>query len=201
MPTRLLALLLSLLLVAASCGGDEDDDAGTDAGTSESTDAPADDGEDGAADDGAADDGEATDDEAADDGAAADDALVAPEAGSIVIDAVSFTNNTVTITNVGSEAIDFAGWSTCNRPAYAAVSVPAIEPGATVDLDVVDLNLSPDGGEFGLYRSNNFGSSADIVAYVQWGKADNGRAAVAADAGLIAEGDFVDNGGDDFTVS
>lgn len=200
MPTRLLALLLSLLLVAASCGGDEDDDAGTDAGTSESTDAPADAEADAEGDD-AADDGEATDDGAADDGAAADDALVAPEAGSIVIDAVSFTNNTVTITNVGSEAIDFAGWSTCNRPAYAAVSVPAIEPGATVDLDVVDLNLSPEDGEFGLYRSNNFGSSADIVAYVQWGKADNGRAAVAADAGLIAEGDFVDNGGEDFTVS
>jgi hypothetical protein len=39
-----------------------------------------------------------------------------------------------------------------------------------------------------------------MVAYVQWGKPDNGRAGTAVEAGLIAEGEFVDNGGADIVL-
>ena len=61
--------------------------------------------------------------------------------------------------------------------------------------------LTDSSGEFGLYSSASFGSADAIVAYVQWGSADNGRSSVAVEAGLIAEGDFVDNGGEDFSVA
>ncbi len=171
------------------------DDGAADDGAVATTAPPADDAD---GDDEMADD-EMADDEMAEEGG--DHGGAAAEAGSIVINDVSFSSNTVTVTNVGSEPIDTADWFTCNRPQYDSVLVGVIEPGATVEIDVTALDIRPSGGEFGLYRSRSFDSAADLVAYVQWGGPGNGRASVAVEAGLIAEGEFVDNGEADFSVS
>ena len=142
---------------------------------------------------------EGDDDDAETGAGAGDDAAVAENAG-ITILGVSFESGTVTIRNDGDEAVDFTGYHTCNRPAYAEMPPETLEPGATLDIDVTELDVRASAGEFGLYSSSSFGSAADMVAYVQWGKPDNGRAATAAEAGLIAEGEFVDNAGADLVL-
>jgi len=203
-----------------------DDGAGDDGA---SDDGAADDGaaDDGAADDGAADD---SDDSTSDDGAvsadddadmtddgsadndsdtgsddgetgagAGDDAAVDPNAGITVL-GVSFSSGTVTLRNDSDATVDFAGFYLCNRPQYAEMPPETLEPGATLDLDVTDLDIRASAGEFGLFRSQSFDNAADMVAYVQWGRPDNGRSATAVEAGLIAEGEFVDNGGNDIVL-
>lgn len=121
-------------------------------------------------------------------------------AGTLAVTAVSFTNSTVTIRNDGAEAIDLTGYAICNRPNYGSAPDATVEPGATVEIDASSLDIRASGGEFGLYRSNSFDSADEIVAYVQWGGPGNGRSSVAVEAGLIAEGDFVDNAGEDIDI-
>jgi hypothetical protein len=145
-------------------------------------------------------DGSAADDEGGEPGAGdGDDAAVAPDAG-ITILGVSFASGTVTIRNDSAAAVDFTGYFTCNRPQYAEMPAETLQPGATLDLDVTDLDVRASAGEFALYSSRSFDDPADMVAYVQWGKPDNGRSATAVEAGLIDDGEFIDNGGDDLVL-
>ncbi len=178
---RLLALLAAFALVMAACSSDGDETTTAD-------------------DDAAAtsDDDTTTEESDADDGAE-DDAMEDAKADISVV-SVSFATNTVTVRNDGDAEVSLAGYSLCNRPSYVDAPDVSIAPGTTVDIDVSGLGLSADNGEFGLYSSTDFGSADAIVAYVQWGTADNGRASVAVEAGLIGEGEFVDNGGEDFSV-
>ena len=119
----------------------------------------------------------------------------------MAVTAVSFTDGTVTIRNDGAEAIDLTGYAICNRPNYGSPpEVTVAEPGATLEIDVSDLDIRASGGEFGLFRSTSFDSADEIVAYLQWGGPGNGRASVAVEAGLIVEGDFVANDGADIDL-
>lgn len=181
---RVLAVLLALVLATSACSGDDDDtatDTSEEAAEGSSTTA-------------------ATAEEPGEDDATEEPEEAMAEVGPVTITAVSFEDSTVTIRNDGTEAIDFAGWRICNRPSYAAMPEETLEPGATLDVDASAVDIRASGGEFGLYTSSSFDNPDDMVAYVQWGGPDNGRASVAVAAGLIAEGDFVDNGGEDFTT-
>lgn len=194
------------------------EDSGSDDGAADDTDSGSDDG---AADDADSGDGAAEDDDAMDDDADSDDGTDASEddasdaaseddgsadegavgtPGAIVVTAVSFTDSTVTVRNDGADPVDFTGHFTCNRPAYGDMPGVILEPGATLDIDVSSLDIRASGGEFGLYSARSFDSPDAMLAYVQWGGPGNGRASVAVEAGLIAEGEFVDNGGEDITI-
>ncbi len=173
---RIILLIAALAVIGAACSSDDSADE-VDAGPTETAPAETD---------------EATTD---DDGGEA-----AAPAADLSVTAVSFSTNTVTVRNDGDSEVNLDGWFLCNRPTYIGAPSETIAPGATLDIDVSDLGLGTDFGEFGLYTSSDFGSADAIAAYVQWGQGENGRASVAVEAGLIAEGEFVDNGGEDFTV-
>lgn len=178
-----------------------EDESTTTAGADESA-------EDESTEDEEMEDTDSTEDESADDGSeddgsedeGTDEPAEVAAKPAIVVTAVSFTDSTVTIRNDGDEAVDFTDWFTCNRPQYDSVLSGPLDPGASVDLDVTALDIRASGGEFGLYTSRAFDSADALVAYVQWGGPGNGRASVAVEAGLIAEGDFIDNGGEDITI-
>ena len=53
-------------------------------------------------------------------------------------------------------------------------------------------SLSASGGEIGLYRDSNFGSTSSIVSYVEGGSSGHARSGVAVGAGIWGDGDFVD---------
>lgn len=183
---RILALLAALALLAGACSSDDDDgdtaatdaDSDTAAETTEETTTTA---------------APATSDTGGDDGAPV-------EKPSLSVTAVSFSTNTVTVRNDGDSDVSLAGYFLCNRPTYIGAPETTIAPGTTADIDVTELDIRPTGGEFGLYLSADFGSPEAIVSYVQWGQGENGRASVAVEAGLIDEGEFVDNAEGDFTV-
>ncbi|MEL7155305.1 MAG: hypothetical protein AAFN30_01755 [Actinomycetota bacterium] len=179
----LVAVLAALALLAAACSSNDGDDAATETAddTTTTTAAPVADDEDAPADD-------------------EPEAAAPVEKPSLSVTAVSFSTNTVTISNNGDSDVSLAGYFLCNRPTYIGAPETTIAPGTTADIDVTDLDLRASGGEFGLYLSADFGSADAIVAYVQWGQGENGRASVAVEAGLIGEGEFVDNGEGDFTV-
>jgi len=63
-------------------------------------------------------------------------------------------------------------------------------PGDITAID--DFNtIAANDGEMGLYTTNNFGSSAAIIDYVEWGSTGHGRSSVAVAAGIWTTGDFV----------
>lgn len=181
MRSRLLAALVCLILVAAACSDDDTPEA------------------DGTPTTGA-DTATAEPDDTADDGSEEDASAAATAPIELSITAVSFANGTVTVQNDGPEPVDMGNLFMCNRPNYSAIGAGVVEPGATIDVDASIVDLSADGGEVAIYTSQNFDSAGAILAYVQWGSADGGRSSVAVAAGLIADGEFVDNGGADFTV-
>ncbi|MEM8923899.1 MAG: hypothetical protein AAGD35_10390 [Actinomycetota bacterium] len=182
---RPLALLASILLLAAACSSSDDGDTATDAGGDASTTS-------------AAPAGSSTSAPAA---AEEEEAMVEAEPRPVLaITAVSFTDGTVTVRNDDSAEVSLDGWFWCNRPTYTGVPSMTIAPGESAVIEVPDLDIRATGGEVGLYRSADFGSADAIVAYVQWGQGENGRASVAVEAGLIAEGEFIDNGGEDIAI-
>ena len=181
MTTRLrtLCLLLVAALALAACSGDDDTDTGsTEAGDGATTTVDAD----------------------ADADADADESAEPVAKPAVSITAVSFEAGTVTIRNDGDTDLSLDGMFMCNRPSYAGLPAETVAPGATYDVDVSAIEVGSSFGEFALYTSNDFGSAEAIVAYVQWGSAEQGRSSVAVEAGLISEGEFVDNGEADFTL-
>lgn len=164
---KLFALLVVLALVAAGCGGDDDDADGAAAPEP----AAADDA-DGPAPEPAAGDDAATEGDEGDSDAAATE---------IVVTEVNFETGVAIIRNDGSAAVDLAGHWLCNRPTYVELSAGALAPGDTREVSLGGFDA--DGGELGVYSSDNFGSADAMVAYVHWGSG-GGRAGVAGDAGL-----------------
>ena len=174
---RLLVLLATVTLLLAACGNDDDA-------------AP---GGGGSTDDVATDDGGATDDVATD-GAAVG-------ARSVVISAVSFGDaGVITLENIGDTDIDLTGHWLCNRPIYVEVPGGVLAPGESIEIPSSDLSLDPASGEVGLYSSNQFGSATAIIAYVEYGSPGRGREPTAVAGGVWTEGEFVDNGGEGFSL-
>lgn len=169
---RFLAVLFVLLVFAAGCG----DDGG------------------GETDPSSDDDVDATGATAA--SAASSTTAAIPEGGEAItglsLTRVAFGDGAaVTLTNDSEAEITVDGLWLCNRPSYIELS-GAIPAGGTLDVDGADLGgLNIEGGEAALYSSNDFGSSDDILDYVQWGTG-GGRESVAVGAGLWPEGGSVE---------
>ena len=105
-------------------------------------------------------------------------------------------NGTVELKNIGDESLDISAYWLCNFPSYAQISdlnficgSANIGAGEIVAIEGFD-NLGNDEGELGLYVSNNFGSSTDIIDYVEWGFSGHQRASVAIMAGIWTTDDF-----------
>ncbi len=110
-------------------------------------------------------------------------------AGGLIIESVDFDTGVMTLLNTGDSGYDTTGHWICNRPRYADVESVSVAPGAMFEVDVSGIGVRAGDGEIGLYASNDFGNPDDIVAYVQWGSSDHGRASVAVSAGIWTEGD------------
>ena len=122
------------------------------------------------------------------------DACAAP-AADVRITAVDPITGDITLTNIGDADQDISAWEVCNFPAYASATglgAPSILiAGASTTFTwapVADAD-----GELGLYTTGvNFGSSANIVDYLEWASTGHTRSSVAVTAGVWNTGDFVD---------
>lgn len=110
-------------------------------------------------------------------------------AGGLIIESVDFDAGVMKLLNTGDSAYDTNGHWICSRPSYIDVESVSVAPGATFEVDVSGIGVRAGDGEIGLYASNDFGNPDDIVAYVQWGSAEHGRASVAVTAGVWTEGE------------
>ena len=103
--------------------------------------------------------------------------------------------NSVTLKNFGSSNAPISGYWFCVRPAYAQLSnmttVTSLDPGEELNI-ASSINFPVASGEFALYNSSSFGSSAAIIDFLQWGTgAANSRESVAVAAGLWVADTFI----------
>lgn len=137
---------------------------------------------------------------------------VAASAGSLALTRIVFEPAAYAlITNVGGSDAELGGLWLCRRPSYEELPAMTLAPGdtllvglgdtpppelaglaGTVDLGPVLGPITGADGELGLYTGPTFGDPNAIVDYVQWGTAGHGRESVAVDAGIWAEGTFVE---------
>lgn len=117
----------------------------------------------------------------------------------------------VVITNVGGSAGSIGGYALCQRPSY--LNLPDVELlpfesvwvaagdgsllTATPAKEVIPANgalgsFDRADGEVALYSTPDFASADAIRSYVEWGSSGHGRSSVAVEAGLWAEGAFVE---------
>ncbi len=188
---RKLALLSLLALVIAACGGESGDSTTT---LPEATSTTIDDTTDSTA-------GATTTQPSEDTTTTA--ALTGSDGAQFVVSNVTFgASPMVVITNVGSDTGSLAGHFLCQRPSYAGLPDVEVPAGGTIAFSLGGDNFAPPadaiaaeeqldlgglsngGGEIGLYTSSNFGSSDDIISYVEWGSGDHGRSATAIAAGI-----------------
>ncbi len=101
----------------------------------------------------------------------------------------------IELRNLGNATVDVSSYWLCDFPAYTQLNDTDItvvsgnlnlEPNATVAISGFDFIDSAD-GELGLYATGNFGSTAAIRDYIQWGSANHQRAGVAASAGVWSD--------------
>jgi len=124
---------------------------------------------------------------------APDTTTVVPD-GAIVIDSIDFDSGFIVLRNVGAAEYDLTGHFVCNRPSYVPLPALVLAAGDTVEIETTGLGVNAGNGELGVYTSSDFGSSNDIIRYVEWGNAGHGRSGTAIAAGVWVDGDFVDNG-------
>lgn len=144
-----------------------------------------------------------------------------PPDGSLAMTTVVFGDNPyVVVTNLGATAVDLGDYWLCQRPSYSQVPAFTVEPGANIAIaftdtpppDIIAIDgsvdlgaglggITVDGGELGLYRSSDFGSSAAIVDYVEWGSGGRGRESVAVEAGIWVEAGFVEVPSESLSIS
>lgn len=102
--------------------------------------------------------------------------------------------NSVTLKNFGSSSEPISGLWLCNFPAYGQVSsmtaVTSLDAGEEVSFGS-SVNFAPADGEFGLYTSASFASSAAMIDYIQWGSAGHQRENVAVASGVWDAGTFI----------
>ena len=143
------------------------------------------------------------------------------QVGSVVISQVTLavTNTTVSIANVGGEAVDLNGWFLCHAFSYwpfpsrtiSAGETLVIHAGAGVDTDGElfasgSFGFRGDGQgsgggqgdglnrDIGLYRDGDFGNAGSIASYVSWG--GTARKSVAQAAGIWGDADVTASLGD-----
>ncbi|WP_430467010.1 T9SS type A sorting domain-containing protein [Winogradskyella ouciana] len=103
--------------------------------------------------------------------------------------------NSITLKNFGDVTATISGYWFCVRPQYAQLSsmttVTTLAPGAELDV-ASSINFPVSSGEFALYSSSGFGSSANMLDFLQWGTgASPSRESVAVAAGLWVADTFI----------
>ncbi len=115
---------------------------------------------------------------------AADTTLASSPAGGldtdVVINEVFYNGNAdqdwIELLNTGDSAIDISAWWFCSRFAYRPLSTRTIlvgddlllEPGEIIVLSTgIDIDGST-GADMGLYITNSFGNSNNMVDFLQW---------------------------------
>lgn len=108
--------------------------------------------------------------------------------------------NEITLTNYGS-AMDYSMYRLCSLFDYdplASSDVTIVDGsfnlgmGESVTFTWMSGGMSASGADLGLYLpSGSFGSADNMIDFVQWGSAGNGREAVADAAGIWTAGDFL----------
>ena len=103
--------------------------------------------------------------------------------------------NSVTLKNYGDANATISDYWFCVRPAYDQVSgmtgVTTLAPDEEVDI-ASSVSFPVASGEFALYNSASFGSSAAMLDFLQWGTgATNSRESVAVAAGLWVADTFI----------
>ena len=133
-------------------------------------------------------------------------------AGTIVMTEVTLNDieATVVLQNTSNAPADFRGWFLCSNSAYWALPAITLAPGALLSVHASAGEdregeifasggfggLSGDGGgEIALYRSQNFSTAGDLVAYVGWNGGGN-RRNLAQRAGLWGDADLIAAPGD-----
>jgi hypothetical protein len=115
----------------------------------------------------------------------------------LIIEAVDLVTQRLRLRNVSAVSVDVtSGWRLCRFPTYLAFtsSTVSIAAGASATFDIpAGMGLTAGGSwELGVYRNaSNFGSEANIAAYVEVGAAGFTREGVAATAGVWTAGQFV----------
>lgn len=137
---------------------------------------------------------------------------ITPADGSLSLTRVVFEPDPyLIVTNVGSTSIELADHWLCQRPDYARLPALTVEPAdqvaialtsvlppdlvavtATIELGQDIGGLDRTGGELALYVGSDFDAATAISDYVAWGSAGHGRESVAVDAGIWADGAFID---------
>jgi hypothetical protein len=103
--------------------------------------------------------------------------------------------NSVTLKNYGDANAPISGYWFCVRPAYSPLSgmtaVTTLAPNEELDI-ASSVNFPVSNGEFALYSSSSFGSSAAMLDFLQWGTgAGSSRESEAVAAGLWVADTFI----------
>ena len=112
-------------------------------------------------------------------------------------------NDSYTFKNFGSSNIDISGYRLCTLKTYGGGTLSTINdgaqsldlaPGASVTLSGWPINDTA--ADLALYKaSGSFGDFNNMLDFVQWGSAGNGRETEAENAGLWTKGDFLSGAG------
>jgi hypothetical protein len=116
----------------------------------------------------------------------------------VVINEVQPATNTIELKNLSETTVDVTGYFICSFPAYKSLQTitvlsgsKMIAPGGFLVISA-GYNLGITDGELGLYaNSNGYGSSANIIDYVEWGSTGHKRSSVGVGAGTWDTGSFV----------
>ena len=103
--------------------------------------------------------------------------------------------NSITLKNFGDATATISDYWFCVRPSYAQLSsmtaVTTLAPGEEIDIPS-SINFPVASGEFALYSSSSFSSSAAMLDFLQWGTgASSSRESVAVAAGLWVADTFI----------
>ena len=110
----------------------------------------------------------------------------------------------VTIKNFGASTVDISTYWFCSLFDYDQLSTLTVvtgslnlASGATVVISGSSVALLRDSdADLGLYINNsNFGSASNMIDFMQWGDAGNGRESVANTGGFWTTGDFLAGSG------
>ena len=117
---------------------------------------------------------------------------------------VDLNNNEITIMNMGNSAEDISNLQLCSLFDYEAfnqsnISIVSgdlmLDPGESVTVSWTTSGMNPAGSDLGLYNASaGFSNPANMLDFVQWGSAGNGREGVADAAGLWTAGEFISTG-------
>ncbi|MDX1409363.1 MAG: hypothetical protein R3330_14550, partial [Saprospiraceae bacterium] len=107
--------------------------------------------------------------------------------------------NTVELKNLGGTTVPIGEYNLCDFPDYDQLDNLTLQcgslnlgPGEIVTVTTDDIVINATDSELGLYiNGNNFGNSANIIDYVEWGSTGHTRSPVAQAAGIWSAGDFV----------